>query len=64
MIEISPENTTIGFVGTGVMGCPMALHLQEAGYALCVHNRTRSRAQPLVDGGAKYCETPGEVAVQ
>lgn len=46
------------------MGCPMALHLQEAGYVLCVHNRTRSRAQPLVDGGAKYCETPGEVAAQ
>ncbi|MEM1223463.1 MAG: NAD(P)-dependent oxidoreductase [Verrucomicrobiota bacterium] len=64
MIEISPEKTTIGFVGTGVMGCPMALHLQEAGYVLCVHNRTRSRAQPLVDGGAKYCETPGEVAAQ
>ncbi|MEM8867615.1 MAG: NAD(P)-dependent oxidoreductase [Verrucomicrobiota bacterium] len=64
MKTISPETTTIGFVGTGVMGCPMALHLQEAGYQLFVHNRTASRARPLVDGGATFCETPGAVAAQ
>ena len=60
----SPEKTTLGFIGTGVMGAPMANHLLKAGYQLYVHNRTASRAQALVDAGATYCETPGEVAAK
>lgn len=64
MNTCSPEKTVVGFIGTGVMGAPMASHLQKAGYTLYVHNRTPSRAQALVDAGATFCETPGEVAAK
>ena len=57
-----PGETTIGWVGTGVMGAAMAGHLQNAGYQLCVHNRTRSKAESLHAGGARWCDTPAEVA--
>lgn len=53
---------TIGFVGTGVMGASMAGHLLRAGCSLRVHNRTRERAQSLVDAGAVWCDTPAQVA--
>jgi 3-hydroxyisobutyrate dehydrogenase len=42
----------------------MAGHLIEAGYPLVVHNRTRERAQPLLDRGASWCEKPGDLAAQ
>jgi 3-hydroxyisobutyrate dehydrogenase len=54
---------TIGFVGTGVMGRSMAGHLLTAGYALRVHNRTRDKAQVLLDRGAVWCDIPGETAL-
>lgn len=60
--HVRPDQTTIGFVGTGVMGAAMAGHLIDAGYSLRVHNRTRSKAQPLLAKGAVWCETPGETA--
>jgi 3-hydroxyisobutyrate dehydrogenase len=44
-----------GFIGTGVMGLSMAGHLLKAGYPLCVHNRTRSKAEPLLEAGASWC---------
>jgi len=53
---------TVGFIGTGIMGAPMAGHLIEAGYTLRVHNRTRAKAQPLLDAGAAWCDTPAEAA--
>jgi 3-hydroxyisobutyrate dehydrogenase len=53
---------TIGFVGTGVMGRSMAGHLLTAGYALRAHNRTRDKAQALLDRGAVWCDTPGDTA--
>jgi len=53
---------TIGFVGTGVMGASMAGHLMAAGCSLRVHNRTRERAQSLIDAGAVWCDTPALVA--
>jgi 3-hydroxyisobutyrate dehydrogenase len=52
----------VGFVGTGVMGGAMAGHLMDAGYRLRVHNRTREKAQHLLDRGAVWCESAGEVA--
>ena len=64
METCSPNKTTVGFVGTGVMGAPMATHILNAGYTLYVHNRTASRAQALVEAGATFCETPGEVAAK
>jgi len=53
---------TVGFIGTGIMGAPMAGHLLEAGYALRVHNRTREKAEALLDKGAAWCDTPAEAA--
>ncbi len=44
------------------MGASMARHLQAAGHPLRVHTRTRSRAEPLLEGGAQWCDAPGEVA--
>jgi 3-hydroxyisobutyrate dehydrogenase len=52
----------IGFIGTGVMGASMAGHLLDAGHELSVFNRTRHKADALVDRGARWCDTPGEVA--
>jgi 3-hydroxyisobutyrate dehydrogenase len=57
-----PETTTIAFIGTGVMGKSMAGHLLKAGYSLNVTNRTRSKADELVDAGARWCDTPGDAA--
>ncbi|WP_239710346.1 MULTISPECIES: NAD(P)-dependent oxidoreductase [unclassified Mammaliicoccus] len=48
---------TIGFVGTGVMGKSMAAHLIQDGYKVNVFNRTKSKADSLVELGAKWCES-------
>jgi 3-hydroxyisobutyrate dehydrogenase len=55
---------SIAFIGTGVMGRSMAGHLQKAGHALHVHNRTKAKAQDLLDGGATWHDTPGSAAAQ
>lgn len=52
----------VGFIGLGVMGQAMAQHLLDAGYPLFVYNRTQSKAQALVELGAKWCESPCQVA--
>lgn len=44
------------------MGASMARHLLDNGYALHVFNRTRARAEPLVNAGAVWCDTPAEIA--
>jgi len=53
---------TVGFIGLGIMGKPMAENLIEAGYDLVAYNRTREKAEEL--GGASVAETPKEVAEQ
>mmetsp|Transcript_7300 Transcript_7300/g.6387 ORF Transcript_7300/g.6387 Transcript_7300/m.6387 type:complete len:123 (-) Transcript_7300:646-1014(-) len=52
----------IGWIGTGVMGKSMAGHLINKGYSLLVNNRTKSKADDLVQLGATYCEDPLDVA--
>ena len=52
----------IGFIGTGIMGKPMARNLQEAGYSLTVHSRTKAKAEALLDRGADWVESPADVA--
>jgi 3-hydroxyisobutyrate dehydrogenase len=61
MKQITPGITTIGWIGTGVMGRWMCQHLIEAGYKVTVHNRTKSKAQPLIDMGASWAQTPADV---
>ena len=52
----------IGFVGLGSMGGEMARRLLEAGHSVTGYNRTRSRAQWLMDLGMAWGETPRAVA--
>ncbi|MWD26386.1 NAD-binding protein [Aquicoccus sp. SCR17] len=56
------DATTLGFVGTGLMGLPMAGRLLAAGHALTVWNRTAAKAQPLVDDGATMGDSAADVA--
>lgn len=46
----------ITFIGTGVMGASMAMHLLRAGHTLSVYNRTKEKAQKLIDEGALFKE--------
>ncbi len=52
---------TMGFLGLGVMGQPMALNLARAGTPLIVWNRTAARCEPLRAAGAAGAATPAEV---
>ncbi len=51
----------VGFIGTGVMGKAMCKYLLKAGYSLAVYNRTASKADELVELGAKFL-TPRDLA--
>ncbi len=52
----------IGWIGTGVMGRSMCLHLRNAGYDVAVYNRSKDKAQDLLEAGAVWCDTPAGVA--
>jgi 3-hydroxyisobutyrate dehydrogenase len=54
--------TRIGWIGTGVMGTSMCGHLIDAGHSATIYSRTRERAQPLLDKGATWADTPAAVA--
>ncbi|CAM4361660.1 NAD(P)-dependent oxidoreductase [Paenibacillus phoenicis] len=53
---------TIGFIGLGTMGAPMASNLLRAGYPVTVFNRTASKAAPLAELGAAVAPSPKEAA--
>jgi 3-hydroxyisobutyrate dehydrogenase len=53
----------VGFIGTGIMGRPMARNLLRAGYPLTVHNRTESKVWELLSQGAVWAASPSVVAV-
>lgn len=55
---------TVGFIGLGIMGRPMARHLLGAGYPLVVHSRSRPPIDALVALGAREARTPAELAAQ
>ncbi len=58
---VSPS-TRLGWIGTGVMGLSMCGHLMARDHPLTVFNRTRDRAQPLLDKGAAWAGSPRGVA--
>ena len=62
MKSVAPGSATIAFVGTGVMGRPMAGHVLDAGYDVVVFNRTPERARDLVERGATRASSAGEAA--
>jgi 3-hydroxyisobutyrate dehydrogenase-like beta-hydroxyacid dehydrogenase len=54
--------TSVGFIGLGAMGSRITGRLLDAGYQVHGTNRTRSKAQPLIDRGLTWHDTPREVA--
>lgn len=54
----------IAFIGTGIMGAPMATNLLKAGYPLTVYTRTKAKAQPTLDAGALWANSPAEAAAK
>ena len=53
---------TVGFIGLGRLGTPMALNIQKAGYSMVVHDVREAATRPLLEGGAKLAGSPAEVA--
>jgi 3-hydroxyisobutyrate dehydrogenase len=65
MIEpVAAGQTRIGWIGTGVMGVSMCGHLIRQDFAVTVNNRTRSKADALLELGATWADSPRGVAQQ
>jgi 3-hydroxyisobutyrate dehydrogenase len=60
--KAEPGKTRVGWMGTGVMGRSMCGHVISKGYKVTVYNRSREKAQTLLDAGATWAETPRQVA--
>ena len=60
--SVLSEKTKIGWVGTGVMGRWMCQHVMDLGYQMTVYNRTKAKADSLVDDGATWADSPQAVA--
>ena len=56
------KDMKIGWIGTGVMGFWMCQHLIKAGYKIHVYNRTKEKANALIDMGAQWANSPAEIA--
>lgn len=63
-MKVSTENTTIGFIGIGVMGKSMARHLLEGGYTVHIYTRTREKAAELLAAGAKWEDSVADLAAK
>lgn len=57
------KDKKIGWIGTGLMGAPMAKHLVNAGYTLSVYNRTKEKAAELIGMGCTWVDSPAEIAI-
>jgi 3-hydroxyisobutyrate dehydrogenase-like beta-hydroxyacid dehydrogenase len=55
---------TVGLIGLGLMGKPMGRNLLKAGFPLVVWNRTRAKAEDLVQEGARWGQSPQQLAEQ
>lgn len=62
MAEFNLKANTIGWIGVGRMGYAMAQRLLKAGCDVTLYNRTRSKAEPLREFGAKIVDSPAELA--
>lgn len=63
-MTLSKENAIIGFVGTGVMGKSMVGHLLRAGYHVLVFNRTKAKAEELIQMGAVWQSSVANLAAR
>jgi len=55
-------DNTVGWIGAGRMGFPMAKRLLEAGCDVSIYNRTRSKAEPLAEAGGTIVDSPKDLA--
>ncbi len=62
MVDIKKEFINIGWIGTGVMGRSMCGHIIDKGFAMTLYNRSRDKADSLINKGAKWVSSPSEVA--
>ena len=62
LINVSPEKTRIGWIGAGVMGASMCMHLVKAGYRTTVYTRTKKKAEGLIKAGAVWAKSPKDAA--
>ncbi|MBI3243647.1 MAG: NAD(P)-dependent oxidoreductase [Chloroflexi bacterium] len=54
--------THLGFIGLGLMGSRIVKRLLNAGHSVTGHNRTRARAESLIQAGMQWADTPRQVA--
>lgn len=59
---MSASKPKLGFIGLGIMGCPMAMNLLKTGYPLSVYARRPEAAKPLTDAGAKRYPSAAKLA--
>ncbi|MCI0640130.1 MAG: NAD(P)-dependent oxidoreductase [Gemmataceae bacterium] len=62
LAKAEPGKTRIGWIGTGVMGRWMCQHAMTKSFKATVSNRSKDKAQPLLEQGAAWAETPKQVA--
>src|SRR5437773_6956584 len=62
--QIVPGKTRLGWIGTGVMGKSMVGHLIDKGFSATVFNRSKAKAEPVLAKGAKWADSPKQVAEQ
>ena len=56
------NNLKVAFIGTGIMGAPIAGHIIDAGYDVTVYNRTKEKADGLIARGATWADGPAAAA--
>jgi 3-hydroxyisobutyrate dehydrogenase-like beta-hydroxyacid dehydrogenase len=56
------ETPRVGFAGLGAMGAGVARRLHDAGYDVVCWNRTKEKAEPLIEAGMGWADTPRELA--
>ena len=59
---VRPGVTRLGWVGTGVMGQSMVGRLRDAGFDILLTTRSRSKAEPLLERGCRWADSPAAVA--
>ena len=59
-LYMADNKLSVAFIGTGIMGAPIARHILEAGYPVTVYNRTRDKASALLEAGAAWADTAVE----
>src|SRR5688500_14071322 len=59
---LSGMTESVGFIGLGLMGRPMAKNLIKAGFSLVVHSRSQGPVDDVIAAGARGASSPAEVA--